>query len=125
MSVFVDQLIERQHDAKPGAWFEVKVKASADLYRKTNTLETGFATRHLNAYRDVRTLTGLNVWIVFIHEREDDVRVCEIGNLPVSHVYGGDLMDRGGTTFLVFDKLQSIAKASQLQSFIPPALKAS
>lgn len=113
------------HGEKAGAWFEVKLKRRAVVYHKTNTLETGFATRLLNAYREVKGLTGLNVWLVFIHEREDVVKTCEIGRLPISHVYAGDLMDRGGTTFLKFDELKPIATMSQLKALIPPALKAS
>lgn len=112
------------HSAKPAAWFEVKLKARADLYRKTNTLETGFATRHLNAYRAVKALTGMNVWLVFIHEREDVVKACEIGSLPVSHVYSGDLMDRGGTTFFAFNQLTTITSATHLKTLIPASLQA-
>lgn len=112
------------HGQRPGAWFEVKLKSHADVYRKTNTLETGFATRHLNAYRAVKELTGLNVWLVFIHQRENVVRTCELESLPVSHVYTGNLMDRGGTTFLKFDALRQIVTTSELQKFIPPNVRA-
>jgi hypothetical protein len=112
------------HKDKPGAWFEIKVKANADLYRKTGELVTGLATRHLNAYREVKMLTGMDVWLVFIHEREDVVKACEIDALPLSHQYTGDLMDRGGTTFFQFNKLRPILTTTKLRAMIPASMRA-
>lgn len=112
------------HKDKPGAWFEIKVKTHADMHRKTGTLVTGLATRHLKAYREVKMLTSMNVWIVFIHEKEDIVKVGEIDTLPLSHQYAGDLMDRGGTTFFQFDKLQPILTTAKLRGLIPPSMRA-
>lgn len=101
-----------------GAWFEVKLKERADLYRKTNTLVTGIATRHLVDYRRVKQLTHMDVWLVFIHENERVVKVSEIDNLPINHVCEGQLMDRGGTTFFSFDKLKQVMPLAYLQNFI-------
>lgn len=60
----------------------------------------------------------MDVWLVFIHENERVVKVSEIDNLPINHVYEGQLMDRGGTTFFSFDKLKQVMPLAYLQNFI-------
>lgn len=108
------------HPARQPTWFEVKLKARADLYRKTNTLETGMATRHLQDYRRVKTLTRMQVWVFFVHELEEMVVTSEIDELPVSHSYTGTRMDRGGTTFFDFNKLKLLMPLQELQRYCPP-----
>lgn len=103
-----------QHKPK---WFEVKVKEQAIVYRKTGDLETGIATRHLRDYRRVKALTKTDVWLTFVHEKEGVVRRQEIDDLPFTHVYDGDLMDKGGTTFFDFNRLPLLMTLAELNKF--------
>lgn len=90
------------------AWFEVKVKESADFHRKSNRLVTGLPLRHWNDYVEIKKLMGCPVWIVFIHETENVVVTGEIGNMPHAHTWQGDDMDRGGTIYFVFKQLKTL-----------------
>ncbi len=100
-----------------GAWFEIKLKERADLYRATNTRETGLPYRHYKDYTRIAQLTGLPVWVIFIHEKEQVVKTGEIAKLPISHVYDGDKMDRGGTIFFKFDALLTIMTFQSLNDY--------
>lgn len=100
------------------AWFEIKVKSNADLYRKQNRYVTGMPLRHWQHYHDVKALTDMPVWIVFIHEAEQIIVTGEIDSIPISHTYTGDSMDKGGTIFFIFKLLTPILLLADLQSFI-------
>jgi hypothetical protein len=100
------------------AWFEVKLKSNADLYRKTNTLVTGLPLRHWQHYHDVKALTDMPVWIVFIHEAEETVVTAEIDDIATSHTYTGSSMDRGGTIFFIFEKLRPVTTLHDLRNYI-------
>lgn len=102
--------------AQSKAWFEIKVKAHADYNRKHACLVTGFAMRHLMHYREVKQLTGVPVYIVFIHEKEAVIKCCEIDTMPVSHEWTGGGMDRGGTVFLKFNALTTVAPIAVLDT---------
>jgi len=98
------------------SWFEIKLKQQADLYRKTNVLETGLALRHWKHYQEVKRLTGTLVNIIFIHEKEQEIRCGELSILEKyhSHTYKGDRMDRGGTIFFAYERLPRVGTFADL-----------
>lgn len=67
--------------------------------------ETGISTRLWNHYREVQGRTKIPVFLCFLHEKEDELRVGSIGGLT-SHArqYFGTKMGYGGMTF--FDYFQ-------------------
>jgi hypothetical protein len=109
------------------AWFEVKRKTHADLTRMTGRLETGIAWRLWDHYHDVRVRTGLPVWVVFVHDKEDELRACEIGEAEFAECnhgrsgrtirfYGGDKMDRNGMVFFCWSCLVVIGRTSAVMA---------
>lgn len=107
-----------------GGWFEIKLKAHADFYRKTQTWETGLPYRHWQDYQRVNSITGFPVWLIFIHEKENVVKFGNVKDMPISHVYEGSKMDRNGTIFFKFQELKTVMPLSKLQEFVLPADKA-
>lgn len=113
--VIPDLLAYKEGD---GAWFEIKLKTEAVLHRKTQTIVTGLPYRHWLDYQQVHTVTGLPIWIVFIHENEQIVKTCDINKAPISHIFEGDKMDRGGTIFFAFEKLITLISLPRLDKFV-------
>jgi len=99
------------------AWFDVKVRAHADYHHKTNTLMTGFPQRDFQQYQRIKRLTGLPVWIVFVHEHEAGVFAGEIDTLVISHIHAADNLDRGGTVFFIFHYLSKLFPLGELERF--------
>jgi hypothetical protein len=91
-------------------WFEVKLKTSATLYRKTGTWETGISLRHFRHYQKVRDESGLPVWLVFAHQGENEVSAAPLEALESClRVYSGNLMGRGGMAFFPYAALRRLA----------------
>lgn len=126
--------------AKDGmtAWFEVKLKTHADYTYMTGRRETGIALRLWNHYLEVQALTGLRVWLVFVHEEEDEIRTGDLVTLsiaacphgerlrlvgdrpfPTMRVYDGSKMGRSGMVFFCWDCLIPIARTSELLETAP------
>lgn len=88
-------------------WFECKYKSRTDFYRRGGYPVTGFSRRLFREYEKVGRITGLPVFVAFLHSAENEVRG---GALPflrscVSHVHEGESMDRGGTVFFRWESL--------------------
>lgn len=101
------------------AWFEIKVKDKATLYRKTNTLVTGLPLHHYQHYQAVKRLTTSPVWLVFIHLAEQEIVSCEIDTVQPNHTYQGNKMSRSGMAFFAYDDLSHITLLSSLDKFLP------
>lgn len=89
-------------------WLEVKFKTHADLHRTSGELVTGISRRLLGHYRSVQKVTGTTVYVVFIHEKEEEVRGGTLAELDAaySHVYDGDRMGPGGMIFFKYHALR-------------------
>jgi len=97
--------------ARGGAhlWFEVKWKAAATLHRKTDTLETGLNLRHWRDYVAIKRESGADVWIVFVHEAEAEIRAAEVSQLARSaRIYDGAKMGRGGMVFFPYRQIKRL-----------------
>lgn len=90
------------------AWFEVKWKTCAVEYRhKGSRLETGIGLRHYGEYLDAEERTQMPVVLVFVHEKERQVRCASLAQLidAFSHDDNTDKMERGGMRFWIFEKI--------------------
>lgn len=104
-------------------WVEVKYKDSADWTRLTNRLETGISLRLWTHYVRVRAVTGISVWIMFVHRLEGEVRGAEIETLSrmPPRIYDGRKMGRGGMAFFPWDGLQLMTSLSDILPEDPEA----
>lgn len=102
-------------------WVEVKYKARADHYRVGGYRVTGISRRLWGHYQRVEEITGADVWIVFLHGQEQEIRGERVSRLRglVSHTYGGPLMGRHGMIFFRFDALPNWGPLSLLQEDQP------
>jgi len=89
----------------PGRMAETWYCPRADLTRVTGRLETGLSLRLLDQYREVKARTGIDVWIFFGHELEDEVRCCEIDKVRWRAMPQANGMGRGGMAFVGWDDL--------------------
>jgi len=108
-----DLLTARMGELK---WVEVKYKTKADWTRKTSRLETGINLRLWKHYVEVQAVTGVPVWIMFVHEHEQEVRGESIDQLRQDfRVYDGNKMGRGGMVFFAYDELKRLTNLPELR----------
>jgi hypothetical protein len=103
-------------------WVEVKYKAKADDYRIGGYRVTGISRRLWGHYQRVEEITGADVFIVFLHGKENEIRGERVRQLRglVSHTYSGPLMGRHGMIFFRFDELPNWGPLSLLEEESPP-----
>ena len=103
---------------RPGEtrWLEIKWKASCTRYVKGGYRTTGISLRLWEHYSQVELLTGGGVWVVFLHQEEQEIRGDSLADLhrKVSHQYDGRKMGRGGMIFFRYDKLTRWGSLSML-----------
>lgn len=88
-------------------WLEVKHKSRADYTRITGRLETGCSLRHFEHYREVQLVTGLDVYLLFVHRAEGEVRGEKLDKLEtIKRIYAGEKMDRSGMIFFPWEALR-------------------
>lgn len=97
-------------------WIECKWKARADEYRKGGYLVTGISLRLAGHYAQVRRATGADVWILFLHEREREVRGGPMASLPHSHDYTGGVMGRAGMRFWRYAEIPRLCDLTEIGS---------
>ncbi len=68
-------------------WWEVKWKAKADLTRSTNRLETGVDRVNYDHYTKVQNATGIPCWMIFLHERQNEVLAQSLEKLDAAKRY--------------------------------------
>lgn len=100
-------------------WCEVKFKTHADWNYKYQRLVTGIPLHHWKHYQTVRRVTGIPVFLCFIHDKENQVFVDSIEALTnkISHQYDGGKMGRSGMIFFCFDKLNPLIPKSALDVY--------
>jgi hypothetical protein len=69
--VLPDFLLARE---RRSMFVELKYKQKAVTWRKTGQRRTGFARRLFEHYQTVESVTGLPVYVLFMHEEEDEIR---------------------------------------------------
>lgn len=91
-------------------WVEVKYKTHAEWTWMTQRYETGLNLRLWDHYREVWRVSGIKIWIVFVHRDEAEMRCGDIEYLnKLRRVYRGDKMSPGGTIFFPWEKLHRLA----------------
>jgi hypothetical protein len=97
-------------------WFEVKYKTEAsETYSRGNRLETGIDLRLWKHYCQVREESGVEVWIVFVHRKEAEVRGLEIEDLQRHGVRESPRFNYGkGGVFFPWDGLQRLATLTEV-----------
>jgi hypothetical protein len=89
-------------------WVEVKTRArpTFNKYSRDQRLEHGFGRLMWLSYLQVRKITGTEVWVFVLEERD----FCIIGNtltkLGDPRLYLGDKMDPGGMAFFPRDRFR-------------------
>lgn len=97
-------------------WAEVKWKLRADWTRSTQRKETGISKRLWLQYFEVHEQSGLEVWIVFVHQSEGEVRGASLWDLVAltPRYYDGGKMGRGGMVFFPYDRIPLLAQLSDV-----------
>jgi hypothetical protein len=105
-------------DGKP-RWFEVKRKSNADQYRIGGYLVTGIDHGHYVQYKQVEKVTDSQVVLVFVHEKEQEVRGATLSWLDANaRSHYSDRMGRYGMDFWKYEKitLWSAANGNEVES---------
>lgn len=90
-------------------WVEVKLKDETTLHRNTQTIETGLSLRLLNHYRDVQRVTGIGVFVLFVHLDTREVVGATLDRLSdIGRAYTGNKMGWGGMWFAPYDELDVV-----------------
>jgi hypothetical protein len=86
-------------------WIECKWKARADFNIKRGYYVTGISLRLADHYERVNQMTGADVFLLFLHEHEGEVRGGKMRDLATawSHDYQGEKMGRSGMRFWRWD----------------------
>lgn len=102
-------------------WLEVKFKREASLYRNTGSMVTGINRRLWRQYRRVESATSGQVVIVFIHEKEQEVRGDFLSNLAlyVHHEYPGGKMGEDGMVFWNFTDIPVWGSLASFSALLP------
>ena len=96
-------------------WYEVKYKHHAEFTRKTQRHETGISLRLWKQYQRVESVSGIPVWLLFAHRKEDEVRGEAIARLKGrERIYGGRKMGSAGMVFFAWDDLKRFEKLSAI-----------
>lgn len=115
-------------------WLEVKRKTKADYTYTTGRHETGISLRLWNDYKDVAHESGIDASVIFVHEREDQIRAGRIRTLnngscrhglceqPIRRDSSSPQMGR--MVFFCWECLGYIAQTSEVLRGAPPIPRA-
>jgi hypothetical protein len=117
--VLPDLLVARDGGVK---FVEVKYKDRADWTRITQRFETGINLRLWLHYRKVQVVSGIPVWLMFVHQQEDEIRGGWIDDLAAlkPRKYEGQKMGRSGMVFFPWDGLKRQATLSEISAQFAP-----
>ena len=104
-------------------WIECKWKTQATWHRVTKRWVTGISLRLANHYIKVQQLTGADVSLLFLHEREGEVRGGPMREIePLwAHDYGGGRMGRHGMRFWRWEEMPLRATLAEVAAHAPRA----
>lgn len=106
---YPDLLVERYTIRR---WIDVKSKRRADWYRIGQRYVTGFPVRHWVRYWDVQQQTGIPVWIMFLHQQDDEALSASLETLSrcISHT----APQMGGMIFFRRDDIPRLASYREI-----------
>jgi hypothetical protein len=87
-------------------WLEVKLKTETTATKiRGGRPETGIDLRHWRHYAAVQLETGIPVWVLFVHEREAEVRGASIDELTEHARLSPNFNGGKGGMFFAWDSL--------------------
>lgn len=96
-------------------WFEVKYKHHADFTRKTQQFETGISYRLWMHYQQVEQESGIPVWLLFAHYKENELRGERLSSLKGNaRIYNGPKMGSSGMVFFNYRSLKRFAALTDI-----------
>lgn len=95
-------------------WVEVKLKSEAPMYRKLNRRQTGFSRRLWDHYNKVQEESGAEVILVFVHEKEREVRAARLDTLKTM-LQQWESRTMGDMVYFPYDSLTLVATLDELQ----------
>lgn len=131
-SLVIPDLLAAQF-AHGSCWLEVKRKTKADYTYTTGRHETGISLRLWNDYKAVAHETGIDASVIFVHEREDQIRAGRIARLdggscdhglceqPIRRESNSPRMGR--MVFFCWECLGYVAQTSEVLRNAPPVPK--
>ena len=94
-------------------WFEVKFKTSSDFTRITKRQETGISARLADHYSRVETISGIPVWLIFCHLKQDEIIAARLADvLPLSRSSSSQIMGR--MKFFPVSEFKRLAALSEI-----------
>jgi hypothetical protein len=109
-------------------WLECKWKHEASEFRKGGYRTTGFSLRLAKQYEEVERLSRQRVVLVFLHEKEREVRAAALADLSRawSHDYAGTNMPgRKPMRFWRYDQIPMVGTLSLVRFYLPPLVAGS
>lgn len=94
-------------------WLEVKWKTEATFHRNKRVWNTGIDSRLWNHYQQVQDVTRATVWVVFIHEKENEIRLGSIEELRALFTHEDRIRGKL-TTFFRYRDIRRIGDLSLL-----------
>lgn len=110
-------LLVASHGWRVPCHLDTKLKTEAPLYRIANELRTGIDLDAYHAYRYVQERTGLPVFLVFGHRKENEVRLCALDDPSVAGVGAGGLM-----RYWAYESLARLCSLDDIRCKVPLAL---
>ena len=95
-------------------WVEVKWKSEATWTHITQRFETGIDRRLWTHYERVEAETGIPVWLLFVHEKEGEVRGQSIAELNKNKRVSVRFNFGRGGIFFAWDSLVVLASYSDI-----------
>jgi hypothetical protein len=90
-------------------WVEVKFKTSADVYRRTGSLDTGISLYLWQAYERVQRASGAQAWLAFAHRTEGVITLNSWREMDALSPRLSNGPDPGGSVFWPLEKLRVVA----------------
>ena len=107
-------------------WIEVKTKTAFSWHRNTQKFTTGIDFKHYLDYLDVAKITGIPLWLFFLHKKGGVAKDTPPDKISPVGLFGGDILrletcenhrhDNWGTSGMVYwaaDVLELIADINQ------------
>jgi hypothetical protein len=96
---------------------DTKLKNEAPMYRLADELRTGIDLDAFHAYRYVQERTGLPVFLIFGHRKENEVRICALDDPSVAGVGAG-----GRMRYWAYESLQRLCSLDDIRAKVPLVL---
>jgi len=84
-------------------WIESKSKSAFTWYRKTQTFQTGIDRFYWSEYQQIRSVSGCDVWLVFLQMPGQVAKDTPAGMASPSGLYAGEILELASKVDHEFD----------------------